>query len=145
MNAAPDSELWNIALLLAAISVLCVCLLQRVPYLSVGWFWYLGTLVPMIGLVQVGGTAMADRYTYIPLIGPVIALVWLVSKHGDRKNFQKIVLGISACAELTALALTTHRQIQYWENTISLFEHAIDVTGANGALQQSALGIRART
>src|SRR5207253_11008146 len=70
-------EIWLAGLLLLAISVLCAWQIFRRPYVAVGWFWYLGTAIPIIGLVQVGGQAMADRYTYIPLIGPVIALVWL--------------------------------------------------------------------
>ena len=140
MNAAPDWEVWNMALLLAAISVLCVCLLPRKPYLAVGWFWYLGTAVPIIGLVQVGETAMADRYTYIPLIGPVIALVWLVSEKWRHEVFQKVFLVVSAVALLTALAVATHRQIGYWATTASLFEHAIEATGENPSAQ-SGLGI----
>jgi protein O-mannosyl-transferase len=140
MNPAPDWELWNIALLLLAVSVLCVCLLPRKPYLAMGWFWYLGTAVPIIGLVQVGETAMADRYTYIPLIGPVIALVWLVSEKWKHEVFQKIILTTSGIALLAALAMTTHRQIGHWENTTTLFEHALEVTGEN-ASAQSGLGI----
>ncbi len=139
-NVTPDWELWNIALLLAAISVLCLCLLPRKPYLAVGWFWYLGTAVPIIGLVQVGETAMADRYTYIPLIGPVIALVWLASEKWRQMALPKAVLGISTVVLLAALAMATHRQIRHWENTVSLFEQAIEATGEN-ASAQTGLGI----
>jgi len=142
MNAAPDWEIWNIALLLAAISVLCVCLLPRKPYLAVGWFWYLGTAVPIIGLVQVGETAMADRYAYIPLIGPVISLVWLVSEKWKHDTFQKIILGPSAIALLTVLAILTRQQIHHWKNTVTLFEHTIEVTGENASAQDClALGL----
>ena len=76
----PDWVIVAAALLMAAFSGLCVRQLSRRPYLAVGWFWYLGMMVPVIGLVQVGSQGMADRYTYLPLIGPVISLVWLVSE-----------------------------------------------------------------
>ena len=76
----PDWQIAAGALLLVCVSVLCLLQIVPRPYLAVGWFWYLGTMVPVIGLVQVGGQAMADRYTYIPLIGPVISLVWLISE-----------------------------------------------------------------
>jgi Flp pilus assembly protein TadD len=140
MNAAPDWEIWNIGLLLVSISILCLCMLPRKPFLAVGWFWYLGTSIPIIGLVQVGETAMADRYTYLPLIGPVLALIWLISDMGRSKILQKKLLGGTAIVVLVALAILTRQQLHYWKNTVSLFEHAIEVTGAN-ASAQSGLGI----
>ncbi|MEI6197206.1 MAG: tetratricopeptide repeat protein [Verrucomicrobiota bacterium] len=131
VNEWPAREIWLTALLLVAVTAWCVCLSPRKPYLAMGWFWYLGTAVPIIGLVQVGETAMADRYTYIPLIGPVIALVWLVSEKWQRETFQKVFLGFSAVVLLAGLGGLTRRQVHYWKNTVSLFEHAVAVTGSS--------------
>jgi hypothetical protein len=76
----PGWEICAAGLLLLAVSALCLCQVRRRPYLAVGWFWYLGMLVPVIGLIQAGEQAMADRYTYLPLIGPVLSLVWFLSE-----------------------------------------------------------------
>src|SRR5439155_1594391 len=82
------------AFALAAASSGCIWQLRSRPYLAIGWFWFLGTLVPVIGLVQVGGQAMADRYTYIPLIGPAISLVWLLSDLSARLRLGHTVRAI---------------------------------------------------
>ena len=124
------AEIWLVALLFLAVSGLCVCQLARRPYLAVGWFWYLGMSVPIIGLVQVGGQAMADRYTYLPLIGPVISLVWLVA---DCFQARKILLSAAAAVVLVACAGLASRQAQFWRNTVALFEHNVAVTPENAA------------
>ena len=99
---------------------------RKRPYLAVGWFWYLGTLVPVIGIVQVGEQAMADRYMYIPLIGIFIAIVWGVS--GWIKNGQQKLLLAFAGVSIFLLMVTTSAQVALWKNSITLFEHAISVT-----------------
>jgi tetratricopeptide (TPR) repeat protein len=124
------AEIWLAALLLLAVSAWCVCQLARRPYLAVGWFWYLGTSVPIIGLVQVGGQAMADRYTYLPLIGPVISLVWLAA---ELFQSRKILLSAAAAMVLVACAGLASRQLQFWRNTVALFEHNVAVTLENAA------------
>ena len=124
------AEIWLAALLLLAVSALCVCQLARRPYLAAGWFWYLGMSVPIIGLVQVGGQAMADRYTYLPLIGPVISLVWLAAECFESR---KILLSAAAAVVLVACAGRASRQVQFWRNTAALFEHNIAVTPENAA------------
>lgn len=134
------TEICLAALLLLAISILCLLQIPRRPFLAVGWLWFLGTSLPIIGLVQVGDTSMADRYTYIPLIGPAISLVWLGAEIFSRGNFPKTFPAISAAAVLIALAILTHRQIQFWQNSSGLFTHAIAVTGKN-ASAESGLGI----
>ena len=150
-GAWPGWEVGFAALLLLLISVLCVVELRRRPYLAVGWFWYLGTLVPVIGLVQVGEQAMADRYTYLPLIGPVLALVWGVSEAGvwvcnQLKHLvtgELLVRGIRfGCLALLygLLAALTRHQLGYWQNTVSLFDHTIAVTPDNPSAQ-FALGV----
>jgi Flp pilus assembly protein TadD len=128
-----------IALVLALVSGFCLRQCRRRPWLTVGWFWYLITALPIIGLVQVGEASMADRYTYLPLIGPVLALVWLIPPTWWRTRFQRVLLGLGTAVGLSALALATRLQIQYWRDTVSLFTHAIAVTGDNPGAE-SGLG-----
>jgi tetratricopeptide (TPR) repeat protein len=128
-------EVWLIALLLAAVSGLCVCQIKRRPYLAVGWFWYLGTALPIIGLVQVGEQAMANRYTYIPLIGPVISLVWLVAEPGRANSFRKYLLAPATVIILVVCVISARWQVQLWENTVTLCEHTIAVTTDNPSAQ----------
>jgi len=96
---------------------------RRVPYLAVGWFWYLGTLVPVIGIVQVGEQAMADRYTYLPMIGIFICIAWGVP---DLIRNQKR-LSVLAGLYVPFLMVATWMQVKHWENSVTLFEHAIEV------------------
>src|SRR5262249_18272735 len=113
---------------------------KRLPYLFVGWFWYLGMLVPVIGLVQVGDQAWADRYTYLPLIGLFIAVVWGVGELWERWLSQGrggirlvgVVGRIVVCAVcFTLCVVVTSRQLRYWQNTRTLFTHAAQVTHKN--------------
>src|SRR5665213_2795977 len=121
------------AALLLALSAGCLMQLSRRPWLAVGWFWYLGTALPVIGLVQVGEQAMADRYTYLPLIGPVVALVWTAAEIFARGRGEKIFLTAATVLILSALAVLSARQLQFWRNTIALFEHNVAVTPDNGS------------
>lgn len=107
----------------------------RAPYLAVGWFWYLITLLPVIGIVQIGSHAMADRYTYIPLVGLFIALVWGAREAVARRPDLKIgIIGISVLS--TALMLLPARaQIETWQNSVTLFEQALRVTKINPIAQ----------
>jgi hypothetical protein len=122
------------ALLLAAVSILCVLQLRSRPYLAAGWFWYVITLVPVIGLVQVGEASMADRYTYLPLIGPLFSLVWLVSDWGRGNRFQKFLPAITAAILITCIVLT-RAQMMFWQNTVTLFGRTAEVTAENGLAQ----------
>jgi tetratricopeptide (TPR) repeat protein len=97
----------------------------------VGWFWYLGTLVPAIGLVQVGIQSMADRYTYVPLIGIFIILAWGLSDLSAKWRGRELWLGAAAGLGLVTLMTLTWYQLGYWRNTKSLFEHAVEVTENN--------------
>jgi Flp pilus assembly protein TadD len=131
-----------------AISLLVLCLLTAValrhltthPYLSVGWFWFLGTLVPVIGIVQVGIQSMADRYTYIPLIGIFIMLAFGVRDFMDRQPEWRLGLGIAGGMAVTLCALLTMNQVSYWRNTATLFEHALAVT-ENNSLAEYQVGV----
>jgi Tfp pilus assembly protein PilF len=117
------------ALVLLAISVL-VWRFRTRRYLVVGWLWFLGILVPVIGLVQVGEAAMADRYAYIPLIGIFVMISFGVADWGGQKKFG-FWLAMPAAAVLIALAFTTHRQIEYWQSSETLWTHTLTVTRNN--------------
>ena len=127
------------AALLIAVSAITVVRARQNPYLFVGWAWYLGTLVPMIGIVQVGNQQMADRYTYFPLIGLFVALVWLVSDLATRPLLHKWALPTAAAVCLVAIGSAAFIQIGYWRNSITLFRHAVE-SAPNNPLATSALG-----
>ncbi len=100
-------------------------------YLLAGWFWFLGTLAPVIGIVQVGRQAWADRYAYLPLWGLFVIGVWLLSEAAARISFSRAAQVAIASAVLLGYSVTAHIQIGYWRNSYSLFAHAIQVTDAN--------------
>lgn len=117
--------------LLALITLLALLYLKRRPYLAVGWFWFLGTLVPMIGLVQVSQHAMADRYSYIPLIGCFIALVWGIAELAAKLEAGERATALAGALCALAIAWVAARQVSYWRNSEALFVHALAVTENN--------------
>ena len=122
---------WQIggsALVLASISFVSIHQIHKRPYLIVGWFWYLITLIPVIGIVQVGKQAMADRYTYIPLIGVFVVFAWEAARIPERWRVRQAILTVAFASVLSVL---TWRQIGYWKNGITLFSHAVEVTDKN--------------
>ena len=119
------------ATLLAAISILVIKYSVRYKYLLSGWLWYLITLLPVIGLVQTGQQAMADRYTYIPLTGIFILLSWGLTDISTQFRRGRIITVILSSMILLLLVFTTRIQAGYWKNSITLFEHAIEVTEQN--------------
>jgi tetratricopeptide (TPR) repeat protein len=125
--------LWEVAasgLLLVLVTAVAIRERVRRPYLLVGWLWYLGTLVPVIGLVQIGDLAMADRYTYVPLIGIFIAIAWALPAPGGAPLSRFLVPGAVGLA-LIACLLLTRRQVGFWRDSISLYEHALAVREDN--------------
>ncbi len=118
-------------LLITIVSVLAGLLFWRRPWLACGWFWFLGMLVPVIGLVQVGAQAMADRYTYLPSIGIFIALVWGAAAVVEFKPHLKRIIILLGGGGLAGLLMLTSTQISYWRSDISLFRHALEVTADN--------------
>jgi len=118
-------------LFLVFISFLAVRSVRRRPYFLVGWLWYLGTLVPVIGLVQVGPQAMADRYAYVPLVGLFIIIAWGFSDIAARWRHKTVLLSICAGMVLSALMVCTWFQVGRWQNSITLFEHALKITDDN--------------
>ena len=119
------------AMLLGAISIVAILWSKRWPYLLTGWFWFVGTLIPVIGLIQVGEQALADRYTYIPSIGLLLALVWGAHDLTQRWQLQRSILGLFAAALTLICAMKTREQIRIWKNDETLFTHAIAVTKNN--------------
>jgi len=128
------------ALLLLGVTVMAFRLGKRAPFLVWGWLWYLGTLVPVIGLVQVGDHAMADRYTYIPLIGIFVAIAWGLAALVRERRALRHAVAVAALASLAALFLVTRIQSGYWSDSKALFEHALAVTSDN-YLAHNQLGV----
>jgi len=118
-------------ILLVFLSALVVRAGRRHPFLAVGWFWYLGTLVPVIGLVQVGLQALADRYTYVPLVGLFIIISWGAHYLQAGWKSRWLALALLAAVVLSALMICTGLQLRHWSNSITLFKHAISVTTDN--------------
>ena len=115
------------ALALAGASMIVVRLRRGCPYLATGWFWYLGTLVPVIGIVQVGAQAHADRYTYIPMVGLSIMVAWGGAEVTRSSRLRPLAGGLMSLACLACAALAW-LQVQHWRNSETLFRHALDVT-----------------
>jgi protein O-mannosyl-transferase len=116
---------------LAGVTAAAIWSAPRRPWFATGWLWYLGTLVPVIGLVQVGAQSMADRYTYVPLIGLFILLCWSVPSRAIERPIVKMSLGVAVVAALAACAILARIQIGYWKESETLFRHALDVTQDN--------------
>jgi tetratricopeptide (TPR) repeat protein len=124
-------------LCLLLVSLLALWSRRRWPFLFTGWFWFLGTLVPVIGLVQVGGQSMADRYTYVPSIGLFITIVWSAREIIRAKHVPlPIPIGVTA-AVLVACAVVTCRQARSWEDSLSLFERAAGVSGSSAVVRNN--------
>jgi len=119
------------ALALLAVTVVALGWLRRRPWFAVGWFWYLGTLVPVIGLVQVGAASHADRYTYLPAVGLWIMVAWGAAELAERRPRAKPAIAGLGAASCAACLCLTWFQVQYWENSITLFRHALEVTSGN--------------
>jgi tetratricopeptide (TPR) repeat protein len=117
--------------LLLGVSAVAVASLRRWPPFAVGWFWFLGTLVPVLGLVQVGQAARADRYMYLPLIGLSLPVAFGLGALADRGRAPRIAAGGIAVAATLSLGLATHAQVERWRSSVALFQHALEVTSGN--------------
>jgi hypothetical protein len=132
-------QVYGALLILLTISLL-VLERRRRPYLLVGWLWFLGTLVPMIGLVQVGRQAMADRYAYLPLIGIFIMVCWGVAEWAAQKRLPSALLPAVSIVVVLALSIAARRQIGYWSDNVILWTHTIQVTPPNYVAQDNLGG-----
>jgi len=127
-------SVWKIAgscLLLIFITFIAIRSIRLRPWFIVGWLWYIGTLIPVIGIMQVGLQAMADRYTYIPLIGLFIIIAWGVPELANRWRLKKPIFVAITTAILLVFMVISWLQVRYWADNISLYEHALDVTSDN--------------
>jgi Tfp pilus assembly protein PilF len=144
LRGAGDWPVWPTVVSGLLLVVLTVVLLRSGRrYAVVGWLWYLGTLVPVIGLVQVGLQAMADRYTYLPLIGPFVVVAWAGVELHERlrtRGAARLFVPLAALIVVVACAATTHRQVGYWRDSIRLFEHAVRVAPGAATIHNN-LGI----
>jgi len=141
----PENSLAAWKLLAAGVLILAVTAMawmyrERRGYLTVGWLWYLVAMLPMIGVVQVGRQAMADRYAYLPFVGLFIVAVWGCAELFATLHMSTMAQGAVAAAALIGYASATFLQIQYWHNSYALFSHALDVTSRNGIAEDN-LGV----
>src|SRR5208282_2900069 len=135
-------ELWKVGA--AGLALLVVTALvwhfRERRYLVTGWLWYSGTMVPVIGIVQVGRQAMADRYAYIPFLGLFVLAVWLVADAAKQAPALRPAVAVLALAVLSGYSWATHVQIGYWHDSYTLFSHALRVTTRNGVAEDN-LGV----
>ena len=127
------------AFAIGAVSILALIFRRRRPFL-VGWFWFLGTLVPMIGLVDIGVHAMADRYAYIPLLGIFVIVSWGAADLIKRWHVPTGVAAAGTVAILLALGIALHRQVGYWSDNVSLWTHTLEITEANFTAEDNLAG-----
>jgi hypothetical protein len=128
-NGLPTTKVFICVLALVLISICCIYAGRRYKFFAVGWFWYLGTLVPVIGLVQVGAQAMADRYTYMTLTGLFIIIAWSAKEFVSKQQYK--ILALLAVVVLVAWGAAASRQLRYWKDSQTLFEHTLAVTKNN--------------
>ncbi|MFH1481524.1 MAG: tetratricopeptide repeat protein, partial [Pseudomonadota bacterium] len=119
------------ALILLCITLLAIRCMKTRPYLFMGWLWYLITLLPVIGLVKMGPDTMADRYTYVPLVGLFMILAWGVPDLVSGRHYARMILAFSAGISLSAILVLSWFQIPHWRNSITLFQHTLRVVPDN--------------
>jgi Flp pilus assembly protein TadD len=137
-SSLPTSLVFLCGLFLVSATVAISLQAKGKPHLPVGWLWFLGSLVPVIGLIPIGSHAMADRFTYLPLIGVFIIIAWGVPEPMPGKRF-RWVIGVPAMAALLALTVRAYDQVEYWRDSFTLFEHALECTPRN-SLAHNQLG-----
>jgi tetratricopeptide (TPR) repeat protein len=128
------------AIALFLVTAACWHIREKRPYCLFGWLWFLGTLVPVIGIVQVGDQAMAERYTYVPYIGPFIAIVWLVGDAVAKSPKIRMATQALAVAVIAACALKTEAQVKVWKDMETLFSHALEID-PRGSSPNTGLGV----
>jgi Tfp pilus assembly protein PilF len=141
MGSLPVARVAVSALVLVVIGTLVIAKGRSHPAVAVGWWWYVGTLLPVAGLIQVGSQSYADRYAYVPLVGVFIVVVWSVlhAIEGRPASWGRGV-AVAGMVWIAALALATRAQLPHWHDSVSLFQRAIDVVPGNG-LAHNNLGM----
>ncbi len=117
--------------LIVGLSVLFFVQRRRYPFLLMGWLWFCGTLVPVIGLVQMGLQAMADRYSYIPSLGVLVIAVWGVNELTESWHYRVVALSVAGAAAIVLCLALTRQQLGHWKDSEALFRHALEVTENN--------------
>jgi tetratricopeptide (TPR) repeat protein len=135
----PAWQVIGAVLFLGITTFLIIRAVKRFPYLTTGWLWYLGTLVPVIGLVQVGVQAMADRYTYVPIVGISIMVAWGAPELLKKWRHRNAALATAAVITLSIFSFVTWKQVQYWRDSVALFARTVAVT-TNNPIMQNNLG-----
>lgn len=134
----PGSQVIVCGIALAAMTALVIVVRRSRPELFVGWFWFCGMMVPVLGIVQVGDQAMADRYTYFPLVGLFLVLSFGIPSLFRRRG--RVMFPVAAVAVAVVLSIVAFRQVGFWRDSVSLFEHAIEVTPGGNWLAHNNLG-----
>jgi tetratricopeptide (TPR) repeat protein len=142
-GSLPSWKVIASALLIAAVTAAAISVARKMPWVGVGWFWYLGTLVPVIGVIQVGTQAMADRYTYVPLVGVFIAAAWSLPTPSEGGSFRKAGAAGILTLVLGSLGVAAAVQVSFWKNSIVLMQRAIEVSPRN-SVAHNHLGIALR-
>jgi len=125
------------ALLFILITAFCIYIGRRRKYIAAGWLWYVGTLVPMIGLIQAGAQAMANRYMYISVLGLLIIIAWSAKDLIANRPRLKIISAVLAVAVLSSAIILTRMQVKHWQNSMTLFEYTLKVTKNNAVAENS--------
>jgi tetratricopeptide (TPR) repeat protein len=141
---AADLVAWKIGaalVFLVGVSAAVILLRHKRPYLLIGWLWYVGMLAPVIGLVQVGNQARADRYTYLPQIGVYLLVAWAARDALCSRRHGRLVLGVASLGVLAALMVCATIQTSYWRNSMSLWTHALSCSSRNYAAHNNLGGV----
>lgn len=133
----PLAQVMAAFVLLAGVSIVFWMHRQRYPFLLMGWCWFLGTLIPVIGLVQVGGQSIADRYTYIPSVGILLIVVWGANALFSRIHAPRAVLSAAVSTTIIAAFAATHRQISFWKDSETLYRHSLRVAGESDVIHNN--------
>jgi len=128
------------SILLIAVTACAIYFRRTMPWIFAGWAWFLGTLIPVIGILQVGRQSMADRYTYIPHIGLFVAVIWSAAFLVRRRPAMRVPAAVAAGVTIALLAATAHAQVRYWAGSIPLFAHALAVTSGSNKIARVNLG-----
>ena len=136
----PVWQVLSASLLIIVITTVVIAMVKRLPYLFVGWLWYTITILPVIGIIQIGNYSMADRYHYLPSIGISVMLAWGIPLLFPRKDMHKKILFPAGIAALVILVVLTWKQCGYWKNSATLFSHSLQVT-KNNYLAHNSLGL----
>jgi tetratricopeptide (TPR) repeat protein len=131
LGLRPVGQVLVAVLALIVVTFIVIWSAKRHPYLALGWLWFTGTLVPVIGIAQAGNQSMSDRFTYIPLIGLFVMVAWGIPELVKKWRYHEAILFASSALVLISLFIATRIQVAYWNNDIALYDHALKVTGPN--------------